>query len=189
MESMRSGVAEPGSSPLPLGKVSTSSRPGRSLRRARVVITGSHPEYWSEQMLDAWGTYLRQGGRLVYLGGNGLPGSRRWIPRRSTRSRFAAEPGPRRGRLHPASTITAPRASWAACGASADGPLKSWSVRVSPHSLVADSKQAGSVNPRVRADMVYFETPNDGAVFSVGSINWLGSLSHNDYDNNAARMC
>ena len=36
--------------------------------------------------------------------------------------------------------------------------------------------------------MVYFETPNDGAVFSVGSINWQGSLSHNDYDNNVSRI-
>jgi len=38
----------------------------------RVVITGSHPEYWSEQMLDALADYLNQGGRLMYLGGNGF---------------------------------------------------------------------------------------------------------------------
>jgi N,N-dimethylformamidase len=36
--------------------------------------------------------------------------------------------------------------------------------------------------------MVYFETPNDGAVFSVGSISWSGSLSHNHYDNNVSRV-
>jgi N,N-dimethylformamidase len=36
--------------------------------------------------------------------------------------------------------------------------------------------------------MVYFETPNDGAVFSVGSICWCGSLSHNQYDNNVSRI-
>ena len=40
----------------------------------------------------------------------------------------------------------------------------------------------------VRADMVYFETPNDGAVFSVGSICWCGGLSHNGYDNNVSRI-
>lgn len=43
-------------------------------------------------------------------------------------------------------------------------------------------------DPRVRADMTYFETPNGGAVFSVGSITWCGSLSHNDYNNNVSRI-
>ena len=40
----------------------------------------------------------------------------------------------------------------------------------------------------LRADMVYFETPTGGAVFSVGSICFLGSLPHNDYDNNISRL-
>ena len=43
-------------------------------------------------------------------------------------------------------------------------------------------------DPNVRADMVYFETPNGGAVFSVGSISWTGSLSHNRYQNNVSRI-
>jgi N,N-dimethylformamidase len=38
----------------------------------RCVVIGSHPEYWTVQMLDALEEYLRQGGRLMYLGGNGL---------------------------------------------------------------------------------------------------------------------
>ena len=37
-----------------------------------VVLTGSHPEYWSAQMLDGLETYLNAGGRLMYLGGNGF---------------------------------------------------------------------------------------------------------------------
>jgi N,N-dimethylformamidase len=37
-----------------------------------VVITGSHPEYDSIQMLDALEAYVRGGGRLMYLGGNGF---------------------------------------------------------------------------------------------------------------------
>jgi N,N-dimethylformamidase len=48
--------------------------------------------------------------------------------------------------------------------------------------------QGGTQSPNVRADMVYFETPRGGAVFSVGSINWLGSLGWNRYDNNVARV-
>lgn len=40
----------------------------------------------------------------------------------------------------------------------------------------------------IRADMVFFETPQGGAVFSVGSIAWAGSLSHNNYDNNVSQV-
>ncbi|MGR8921944.1 MAG: N,N-dimethylformamidase beta subunit family domain-containing protein, partial [Gammaproteobacteria bacterium] len=38
----------------------------------RVLVTGTHPEYWSTAMLDALEDWLRQGGRLMYLGGNGF---------------------------------------------------------------------------------------------------------------------
>ena len=41
---------------------------------------------------------------------------------------------------------------------------------------------------RVHADVVFFETPAGGAVFSTGSMAWVGSLSHNDYENNVERM-
>jgi N,N-dimethylformamidase len=42
------------------------------LRGYKVVLTGSHPEYWTRAMLDALGAYLDSGGRLMYLGGNGF---------------------------------------------------------------------------------------------------------------------
>jgi N,N-dimethylformamidase len=38
----------------------------------RVVVTGTHPEYWSAAMLDGLETWLGRGGRLLYLGGNGF---------------------------------------------------------------------------------------------------------------------
>ena len=38
----------------------------------KVVVTGSHPEYHTAPMLDALLRYRDQGGRLVYLGGNGF---------------------------------------------------------------------------------------------------------------------
>jgi len=38
----------------------------------RVVITGNHPEYWSTAMWDGMVAWLGQGGRLMYLGGNGF---------------------------------------------------------------------------------------------------------------------
>ncbi len=37
----------------------------------RVVITGSHPEYVSLQVIDALEDHVNRGGRLMYLGGNG----------------------------------------------------------------------------------------------------------------------
>ncbi|WP_186307547.1 N,N-dimethylformamidase beta subunit family domain-containing protein [Microbacterium sp. 1.5R] len=37
-----------------------------------VVITGSHPEYVSARMLDAFDAHAEQGGSLMYLGGNGF---------------------------------------------------------------------------------------------------------------------
>ena len=40
----------------------------------------------------------------------------------------------------------------------------------------------------IRADMVYFETPSGGRVFSTGSITFCGSLLHNDGDNNISRI-
>ncbi len=46
----------------------------------------------------------------------------------------------------------------------------------------------GSQHPNVRADLTFFETPAGGAVFSVSSIAWCGSLSHNGYDNNVSRI-
>jgi N,N-dimethylformamidase len=39
-----------------------------------------------------------------------------------------------------------------------------------------------------RADMVFFETANGGAVFSTGSIGWCAALSYGDYDNNVSRI-
>ncbi len=42
------------------------------LGRYGCVITGTHPEYPSEQMLDAYEEYVGAGGRLMYMGGNGM---------------------------------------------------------------------------------------------------------------------
>jgi N,N-dimethylformamidase len=46
----------------------------------------------------------------------------------------------------------------------------------------------GGEHPFVRADMVFFETPAGGAVFSTSSISWAGSLSHRNYENNVSRI-
>jgi N,N-dimethylformamidase len=52
----------------------------------------------------------------------------------------------------------------------------------------ASSMMDARLNPNVRSDIVFFETENGGAVFSVGSIAWIGSLSHNRHENNVSRI-
>lgn len=42
-----------------------------ALRPYRMVINGTHAEYYSERMMDGTEDYLAEGGRLLYLSGNG----------------------------------------------------------------------------------------------------------------------
>jgi N,N-dimethylformamidase len=46
----------------------------------------------------------------------------------------------------------------------------------------------GSQNPNLRADMIFMENNGGGAVFSTGSIAWIGSLTWNGFDNNVAQV-
>jgi N,N-dimethylformamidase len=234
-----------------------------------VVLTGSHPEYWTGQMLDALEAYLAKGGRLMYLGGNGFY----WITSIDPTQPHIIEV--RRGQMGTGTWRSAagenhhsatgelgglwrhrgrapqwlvgvgmaaqgfdvalpyrrqegsadPRAGFIFEGCDehagiGDGGLVmngaaglevdrlDHALGTPPHALLvasatgfsdsyqhvveeveaSDSKQGGSVNPRVRADMVYFEGPNGGAVFSVGSITWSGCLSHNGYRNNVSQI-
>ncbi|MDX8529146.1 N,N-dimethylformamidase [Mesorhizobium sp. MSK_1335] len=42
------------------------------LQKYKCVMTGSHPEYYTLEMLDAVRQFTQQGGRLIYLGANGF---------------------------------------------------------------------------------------------------------------------
>jgi N,N-dimethylformamidase len=246
----------------------------------KVVITGSHHEYWTGAMLDAAESYLGGGGRLMYLGGNGFFGVtsvhpekphvievRRW----GTSWPFELPPGERyhsttgeqggtwrnRGRapqrLVGVGTSAAgfdrgtyyvrqpgsfdPRAAFIFEGIGKDeriGDVPSLVMRhgaagyemdradprlgTPPHALVLASSVGhsevygamideqlafragpdgvgpgtpptpGVIHPFIRADMVFFETDNGGAVFSVGSIGWRSCLSYNGYDNTVSRV-
>ena len=236
----------------------------------KVVLTGCHPEYWTGPMLDAMEAYLAQGGRLMYLGGNGFywatsinekrphvievrrprgtapwlsqPGEHyhsttgelagHWRARGRAPQKLAGIGFTAQGFDHnmpykrmPGSSD--PRAAFIFEGIGKDELIGDFpslmlahgaagheidrvdhSLGTPPHTLTlatatgysdayqhvveemagADSKQGGIVEPRVRSDMVFFETPNGGAVFSVGSISYMGSLSYNGYDNNVSRI-
>jgi N,N-dimethylformamidase len=60
------------------------------------------------------------------------------------------------------------------------------------HYAVADedkvTRRGGRLAGEARSDIVLLESPSGGAVFSVGSISWSGSLSHNDYQNGISRI-
>lgn len=43
-----------------------------ALEGYNVVLTGAHPEYWTTRMWDAMTAYQQNGGRLMYMGGNGF---------------------------------------------------------------------------------------------------------------------
>jgi N,N-dimethylformamidase len=233
-----------------------------------VVLTGTHPEYYSGPMLDAHERYLASGGRLMYLGGNGFywvtgraasqprvieirrghTGTRGWevppgethlsttgeagglwrhrgrAPQRHVGVGFAAQGGRGRGRPYqPAKLGPTDRGGFALAGV--DGPIDADALvghaaagmeidradaglGSPPHTvllatarefsdyfqlaveevLTSNSRQGGSVEPRVRADLAFFEGPNGGAVFSTGSIAWCTALAMDQYRNPVARV-
>lgn len=238
------------------------------LRQYRVVMTGTHPEYYSTAMLDALQGYLDQGGRLIYLGGNGfywriayhptLPGVievrraedgiRDWVaePGEYYHS-FTGEYGGLWRRLgRPPQALVGvgmavqgfdtcghfrrsefsrdPRVAFifdgvdeeiigdfgVVGGGAAGLELDRFDVSLGspPHALVLASSEnltglyfpppeevnnvmsnlAAPHNPKARGDLVFFETAAGGAVFSVGSIAWAGSLSHAGYANTVSRI-
>ena len=233
----------------------------------RVVMTGSHPEYWTEPMLNALQAYLAGGGRVMYLGGNGFywvtsvahdrphlievrrhSGSRIWeaAPGEFHHSTTGEFGGPWRFRGRPPQRLVGvgftgqgydksspyrrlpasfdPRARFIFEGITSEvfgdyglqlGGAGGYEIdRADPalgtprHALrlaesfehsdsyqhaveemfETDALQGGTINPLVHADMVFFEGPKGGAVFSVGSISWCGSLSANGYDNDVSQI-
>ena len=91
------------------------------LSRYRVVLTGSHPEYTSERMLNAYEAYQASGGRWMYLGAKASTGAANIIPitailSKCARARRGHAPGPR----IPVNITTPLMVSMAACGVHAD---------------------------------------------------------------------
>jgi len=88
----------------------------------RVLVTGSHPEYWSTAMLDALADWQRDGGRLMYLGGNGfywrVAFSDAWPGAIGLRR---AEDGVRNGQTGPGESYHAGGGEYGGCGAARGG--------------------------------------------------------------------
>jgi N,N-dimethylformamidase len=97
------------------------------LRPYNVMLTGSHPKYYSAAVLDGMEDYLTAGGRLMYLGGNDFYWGHRTIPRSLMLSRRVRQKAVRaHGKRVPANIFIAPRASVAGFGAIGLGRRRSW---------------------------------------------------------------
>tara|TARA_B100001057_G_scaffold474874_1_gene541000 strand:+ start:72 stop:554 length:483 start_codon:yes stop_codon:yes gene_type:complete len=68
------------------------------------------------------------------------------------------------------------------CGHTDNYPL------VSEEITYAFPGRGGSQDPQVRGDMIYFNTPNDGAVFAAGSIAWSQALPYHGGENNVGTI-
>ncbi|MCW2499001.1 MAG: N,N-dimethylformamidase [Frankiales bacterium] len=139
----------------------------------RVVITGTHPEYTSQRMRDAYESHTRSGGRLMYLGGNGfywrtsfpddLPGVIEVRRTESGTRTWAAEPGEY---YHASSGEYG--GLWVRCGQS---PQQLVGVGFAAQGFDVSSyyrRQAGSFDPR--AEFVFRGVGTDERIGDFGLI-------------------
>jgi N,N-dimethylformamidase len=239
-----------------------------ALKPYKCVLTGTHPEYYSERMLDGTEDYVAEGGRLIYMGGNGYywnvafredepwcmevrkldSGMRAWNARPG--EHYLQTNGQRSGLWK---NLGRPPQKTVGVGFISEGfetstPYRrmpdSWHRTVSwifdavegeifgetglahggaagieidrydlalgtpPHAkilassgghtdnymlvneeiLYAHPGLTGTYDYRIRADMVYFTTPNGGAVFSTGSIAFGQALPCEGFQSKASKI-
>ncbi len=232
------------------------------------IMTGTHPEYVSEKMLDAQEDYVAQGGRLIYMGGNGYywvigfydhepwcmevrkldAGMRAWAakpgefylqttgeksglwrsrgraPQKLTGVGFIAEGFETSAPFRKMPDGYHRTVSWItdgiegeiigneglAYGGAAGIELDRYdlSLGTPPHTKIIASSGGhsdnyvlvteellyayagliGTLDYRIRADITYFTAPNNGAVFSTGSIAFGHALPANNFDNSASTL-
>lgn len=232
------------------------------------VMTGTHPEYVSEKMLDAQEDYVAQGGRLIYMGGNGYywcvgfskddhacmeirkldSGMRAWAAKPG--EHYLVSTGEKSGLWR--NRARAPQ-KLVGVGIIAEGfetsaPYRkmpdafhrsvSWitegvegeiigdqglaygnaagievdrydlSLGTPPHTKIIASSgghsdnyvlvteeilypyagMVGTLDYRIRADMIYYTSWNNGAVFSTGSIGFGQALPAGGFENSASKV-
>jgi len=233
------------------------------LKPYKCFMSGTHPEYYSEEMLDATEDYIASGGRYIYMGGNGYywnvafrgddlstmevrkldSGMRAWSARPG--EHYLATTGQKSGLWK---NLGRPPQKLVGIGFIAEGfetsrPYRrmpdsyhrtvSWimngvegeiigdtglayggaagiemdrydlSLGTPPHTKILSSSGghsdnyllaieeilypypglAGSQDYRIRADMTYFNAPENGAVFCGGSIAFGQALPCNNFEN------
>ena len=234
----------------------------------QVVISPSHPEYHTSNTLDAIYSYTRNGGRFMYLGGNGFywkiglnehypgmieirraeGGIRAWAsepgeyynsfdgeygglwlrngrpPQKLCGVGFSAQ-GDFQGTYYRRKYNLDEKYTWVfegvddeilgdfgLSGGGAAGfeldradpslgtPLNvvvlASSENYPDHFVLVPEEMLTHLTTRtgepeselIRSDIVIFETPKGGYVFSVGSISYCGSLPWNNFDNNISKL-
>ncbi|MDQ0332973.1 N,N-dimethylformamidase [Mesorhizobium sp. YL-MeA3-2017] len=236
------------------------------LKLYKCVMTGTHPEYYSQEMLDATEDYIATGGRYIYMGGNGYywnvafrdddlttmevrkldSGMRAWNARPG--EHYLATTGQKSGLWK---NLGRPPQKLVGIGFIAEGfetsrPYRrmpdsyhrtvSWimdgvegemigdtglayggaagieidrydlTLGTPPHTKILSSSGghsdnyllgieeilypypglSGSQDYRIRADMTYFNAPQNGAVFCGGSIAFGQALPSNNFKNNVS---
>ena len=238
------------------------------LKNYDVLITGSHPEYYSSKMIKGVEKFKNSGGRLMYLGGNGFY----WRISYDKNSTDIiecrkSEAGIRAVETHPAENYSSLTGEYTGLwrrnyyppnklvgvgmvsqgfdvsspyyrtkqsynkkvkfvfdgiketkigdfglsgGGAAGLEIDSYNQELmSPKNafILASSKVhtdiylmtpedlldpapgiGGTESEKIKSDIVFFETKNNGAVFSVGSIAWGGSMAWNNYQNNISKI-
>ena len=238
------------------------------LKKYKVILTGTHPEYWTQDMLNGLQEYLEGGGRLMYLGGNGFywitgfnPEKpyvieiRRWggtgpwkanpgeyylsstgelggiwrnrgrAPQKLTGVGFTSQGASEGSAYKLKPNIKNSEISFLLDGVDQNETIgdfglvmnaaggyeldrldyelgtpvntipigTAWGFSNSYQHCVeelysTDPRQGGEDSEEVRSDIVYIPGPNDGGVFSVGSITWSSSLQFNNYKNNISTI-
>ncbi len=234
-----------------------------------VVLNGTHPEYYSEEMMDGTEDYLATGGRVMYIGGNGYywvagtrkdqphcmevrkldAGSRAWqaeagegylactgersglwrsrgrAPQKIVGLGFATEGMDESQPFERMPDSFHKRVSWIFEGVGDEEPIGDFGLALEgcagveldryeqawgtpPHALLLASSwghsdnyplvseeitynfpgRGGTQDAQVRGDMIYFTTPNNGAVFAAGSIAWSQALPCKGGENNVATV-
>jgi hypothetical protein len=63
-----------------------------------------------------------------------------------------------------------------------------WKKKASTTTSSPCIHECGARSKKVKSHLAYYEHPGGGAVSSVGSIAWAGSLSNNQCSNNVSRI-
>ena len=240
-----------------------------ALRPYKVVLNGTHPEYYSEEMMDGTEEYLGDGGRVMYLGGNGYywvtgtregepecievrkldAGSRAWqaeagegylactgqrsglwrsrgrAPQKIVGLGFTAEGMDESQHFERMPDSFHKRVAWIMDGIGDEESIGDFGLAVGgaagveldryelgwgtpPNTLLVASSwghsdnyplvseeityafpgRGGTQDAHVRGDMIFFSTPNNGAVFAAGSIAWSQALPCHGGTNNVATI-
>lgn len=183
----------------------------------QVLIISTHPEYWSREMYAAARSWVfERGGKLMYLGGNGLDCEVAFVDGDALvfRTEDPPDDGPFENRMHRtyAATSALLGVVYTETGAMTAAP---YAVVAADHWAftgtgfeVGDQFGSASLHERIPggasghetdkrtantppgttllakgcnadeggAEMVHFETPSGGEVFSAGSITWTASV-------------